>query len=141
VKLRPSIFQYTPSFLMAFFVFIGAYFGLRFQVLLVGFFFVLLVVWVWASIHRLFHVYEIEGDRIVCRVGILDRVSTSIEFDKIQNVRTEQNIFQTVFNIGNVLIDTSGGDGYEAVLLGVDNPLEVAQRIHEKKNVCYGGGA
>lgn len=130
--LHPSIFQYMPLFMASLCIYFGRFFGFSWPSLSLVFLFVLLMVWLWAATHRFFHKYEFHSDRMVCSSGILNRKSISILYANVQDVSVAQNPFQSIFNIGNVLVDTSGKDGFEAVLLGVTGPDDVASRIYKR---------
>ena len=54
------------------------------------------------------------------------------EFDKIQNIEVNQSFFENILGIGNMHIDTSGGDKAEINFHGIKNPYEIEHIVREK---------
>ena len=62
-------------------------------------------------------------------------LSTSREFteyEKIQNLEVSQSFIDNILGIGNIKIDTAGGDKTEVNFYGVGNPYYIEKIIREK---------
>jgi len=131
--LRPSIFQYIPILLAPALVFVLLIFHWDTLIILIAFWAFVLLAFLWASFHRLCSKYVIHSDRIDCSWGFLNKRTVAIHFENIQDVSTNSNFFQTPFNIGNIVLDTSGKEGEGATLVGVPDPVELADHIYKKR--------
>ena len=87
--------------------------------------------------------YIIKWDRIEIRTGILVKRSSAIPYDKIVNITCRQNLFQRIFNIGNVFIELPEVDHFEIGLFGVEKHEEVAELLFtlKKRNFVPKGTA
>lgn len=62
-------------------------------------------------------------------------LSTSREFaeyEKIQNLEVNQSFIDNILGIGNIKVDTAGGDGAEVKFYGIGNPYAIEKIIRGK---------
>jgi len=136
--LHPSIAQYIPKFLLSFLFFIPRLFwprifrGNNFHILVLCFAVSLLVIYLWAVLHRWSQRYQFSEGRITCESRFFSRTSKTISYSNIQDITVVQSLFQRLLGIGNVLIDTSGTGGIEAVLVGVPDPDGIEDYIYAR---------
>jgi membrane protein YdbS with pleckstrin-like domain len=71
-----------------------------------------------ATNHRLFH-----------EEGILWRTTNRVEMIDADDVTVQQSIFDRIMNVGTVRIESSDRTHPELYLIGIDAPLEVAEKI------------
>lgn len=71
----------------------------------------------------------IMDDRLRLERGFFSKSTETIDIEKIQEVRVHQTLWQRMFNIGDLMLETAGkssGNGMESI----DNPQAVADHIH-----------
>ncbi|KKP88069.1 MAG: hypothetical protein UR93_C0023G0023 [Berkelbacteria bacterium GW2011_GWA2_35_9] len=86
-------------------------------------------------------VYVITDKRLIAveQKSFFRRVMTEANLDKVQNVAHEINGFwQTIFNYGNVIIQTGGYSEKNMVLEQIHHPLAIQQKIMKIASQ-YGG--
>ncbi|WP_261531652.1 PH domain-containing protein [Burkholderia multivorans] len=83
--------------------------------------------WVWLGIKTDYA--AVDQGRITFRRGVLNRVSASVEFARIQNVLAHQAWWQRIFGTGTVLIQTTDRAIKNWTIAGVRNPHEMRERI------------
>lgn len=89
----------------------------------------LLVAIAWqVAVYRRFS-YAVTGDTVDIRSGVLSRREREIPLHRIQNVDTNQNVFQRAFGIVDVSLETAGGGATEARLRYLST--EGARRLRE----------
>ncbi len=77
----------------------------------------------------LFFRYQIRGDSILIRSGVIKKKQIDIKFDRIQGVNTAQNPVYRVLGLVTVSFDTAGSSGSEGNLPVV--PREFANTLRE----------
>jgi len=85
---------------------------------------------------RLFRM-TIGADRLTLDRGLLSRYSRTIDLAKIQDVTVQQSMWQRIFGMGDVMLETAGEVGQIAIY-GIDRAREVGDLIHERSR---SGGA
>ncbi len=75
-------------------------------------------------------------DRLRYETGILSKSTRTIQLPKVQDVRVDQSLFQRMFRVGNVAIETAG-EASRLTLVHIDSPQEIADLIMERSH----GGA
>ena len=68
------------------------------------------------------------GDRLRFERGFFSKSTETIDIDKVQEVRVHQTLWQRMFKIGDLMLETAGkssGNGMESI----DNPQDVADHI------------
>src|SRR5690242_364155 len=72
---------------------------------------VLLLIAGWLK--RVFTTYAITNKRLYIRRGIVARREQQTQLSRIQNVNTNQSVFQRLLAVGTVDFDTAAGDDYD----------------------------
>ncbi len=78
---------------------------------------------------RLATTYIVTDERLHIRRGLLARHVQETRIDRVQNVNTNQSVFQRVLQIGDVDFDTAGTDDSEFAFRGVAQPESVVQAV------------
>ena len=68
------------------------------------------------------HDYYITDKRIIYDFTFLSRKVSSVVYRKITDIHFTQNLVQRLFKIGNVHINTAGGESIEVKFKGIKNP-------------------
>ena len=131
--IHPSFSQCLPVFILPFGLFLLLPFGAKHLYVNVFFvwgevFFYTLVKGYITTIHYFFW-----PDRIELRTGFFERRSKSIPFDEITEITCKQSIYQRIFKIGDIFIETAGGKDFTVALAGVKYPQQVAQCLFAMK--------
>lgn len=67
-------------------------------------------IFTWDALHSFLNTkylsFEIDPERITWHMGILSRTSSTIEICRIQSVTMHQSLFERIFKIGTIHIDT-----------------------------------
>jgi len=79
---------------------------------------------------RLFRM-TIGADRLTLDRGLLSRYSRTIDLAKIQDVTVQQSVWQRIFGMGDVSLETAGEAGQIAIH-GIDRAREVRDIILER---------
>jgi putative membrane protein len=74
--------------------------------------------------------FQLAGDSILIREGVVKKKQLDIKFDRIQGINIEQNIVFRYFGLVTVNFDTAGSSGDEGNLPAV--PREFAEALREK---------
>jgi uncharacterized membrane protein YdbT with pleckstrin-like domain len=90
-------------------------------VLVVAFAVVVLV----GLIRRLATHYLVTTQRLRIRRGILSRHVQQTQLDRVQNVNTNQSLFERVLQIGTVDFDTAGTEDSDFTFRGIADPEQV----------------
>ena len=133
--IRPSVKQIRAGYLLAVLVIVAAvvvhvnYLMPREQpawlpaVALLG-----LIIPLRRQIKRQMVKVTIAGDKLRYEAGLLSKTTRNIQLSKVQDVRVDQSLFQRMWGVGDISIETSG----ESSRLEVDNldqPQAVADEI------------
>jgi uncharacterized membrane protein YdbT with pleckstrin-like domain len=70
----------------------------------------------------------ISAERLRYEVGLFSKSTRTIQLCKVQDVRVDQGLFQRMFGVGNLSIETAG-EASRLTLLSVDNPHPLADEI------------
>ena len=90
---------------------------------------ILIVVLVAGWVRRVGTRYFVTNERLHIRRGILSRRSQETRLERIQNVNTDQSVFERILRIGTVDFDTAGGGDYDFAFRGVADPSRVGQEV------------
>src|SRR5271154_7037368 len=71
---------------------------------------------------------SILGDRLRFEGGLFSKSTRTIELEKVQDVRVDQTMWQRMFGIGNLSLETAGGTS-RMEMDAIDNPQTVADHI------------
>jgi uncharacterized membrane protein YdbT with pleckstrin-like domain len=80
-------------------------------------------------IRRLATHYLVTTQRLRIRRGILSRHVQQTQLDRVQNVNTNQSLFERVLRIGTVDFDTAGTDDSDFTFRGIADPDEVVTAV------------
>lgn len=89
-------------------------------------------------LRRLSTHYVVSTERLHIRRGLIARHTQETRLERVQNVNTEQSVFQRMLQIGTVDFDTAGTTDSDFSFVGVAQPERVvqavdrAQRAHEE---------
>jgi uncharacterized membrane protein YdbT with pleckstrin-like domain len=98
---------------------------------LYGFIALLLLVWpLWKHARRQFTKITIDGDKLRYEVGLLSKITRTIQLSKVQDVTVRQSIGQRLLRIGDLSIETAG-ETSRLTIINIDGPQETADRIME----------
>ena len=64
---------------------------------------------------------------------LLSKTRTFVEYAQIENLNVEQTLFDRIFGIGTIFIDTAGSDAVELKLHDIPNPQEVELLIRHRE--------
>jgi uncharacterized membrane protein YdbT with pleckstrin-like domain len=73
--------------------------------------------------------YVITTERLHIRRGLLSKSTQETRIDRVQNVNTQQSLFERLLQVGTVDFDTAGSDDSEFRFVGVGNPEEVVRAV------------
>ena len=75
--------------------------------------------------------YVITTERLHIRRGILSKATQETRIQRVQNVNTDQSLFERLLQVGTVDFDTAGSDDSEFRFVGVGNPGEVVRAVDQ----------
>jgi len=90
---------------------------------------ILIVVIIAGWVRRIGTRYYVSNERLHIRRGIISRRSQETRLERIQNVNTDQSIYERLMRIGTVDFDTAGGGDYDFAFRGVSDPTQVGQVV------------
>ena len=70
----------------------------------------------------------ISTDRLHFETGLFSKSTRTLELAKVQDVRVNQTMWQRIFNVGNVSLETAGSSS-RIFMDSIDRPQEVANHI------------
>jgi len=70
----------------------------------------------------------ISGDRLRYESGLAGKSTRTIQLTKLQDVRVDQGLFDRMFNIGDISLETSG-ETSRLTIPKVDRPQQVADEL------------
>ncbi|HLJ47097.1 MAG TPA: PH domain-containing protein [Bryobacteraceae bacterium] len=82
----------------------------------------------------------ITDDRLRYETGILSKSTRTIQLPKVQDVRVDQTLWQRMFRVGNVSIETAG-EASRLTLVHIDSPQDIADLIMERSHGSAAGHA
>jgi uncharacterized membrane protein YdbT with pleckstrin-like domain len=84
---------------------------------------------VYGFVKRMATVYMVSTQRLYIRRGILSKRVQQTRIDRVQNVNTDQSLFQRVLRVGKVDFDTAGTDDSDFIFSGISNPDRVVAAV------------
>ena len=70
----------------------------------------------------------VSGDHLRYETGLAARSTRTIQLSKLQDIRVDQGVWQRIFNIGDISMETSGG-GSRLSIPNVDGPQAIADEL------------
>jgi uncharacterized membrane protein YdbT with pleckstrin-like domain len=80
-------------------------------------------------IKRMATVYMVSTQRLYIRRGILSKRVQQTRIDRVQNVNTDQSLFERILRVGKVDFDTAGTDDSDFIFAGISNPDRVVAAV------------
>jgi uncharacterized membrane protein YdbT with pleckstrin-like domain len=87
------------------------------------------IVLVAGFLRRFATVYTITTQRLRIKEGIIARHVQQTDIARVQNVNTNQSVFERVLQVGTVDFDTAGTGDSDFKFAGVENPEEVVAAV------------
>ncbi|MEX1096534.1 MAG: PH domain-containing protein, partial [Planctomycetales bacterium] len=88
----------------------------------VGFF---LYQWLHAVATRI----TVTTERIIVTRGIVTKRTNELQHDDVRNIRCDQNVFERLFNYGDIALSSSGQDDMEIVVHDIPDPQGVVEIV------------
>lgn len=74
--------------------------------------------------------YYITDKRVISKKGIINIHIKEAKLEKITDIAVKQNLINKIlFNSGEVLVNTAGGNGYELKLVRIENPIQIKKLL------------
>jgi uncharacterized membrane protein YdbT with pleckstrin-like domain len=80
-------------------------------------------------VKRMATVYMVSTQRLYIRRGILSKRIQQTRIDRVQNVNTDQSLFDRILHVGKVDFDTAGTDDSDFVFTGISSPDSVVAAV------------
>ncbi|MBV9759777.1 MAG: PH domain-containing protein [Acidobacteriaceae bacterium] len=81
----------------------------------------------------------LSGEKLRYETGLTSKSTRIIQLPKVQDVRFIQSIWQRVFNVGDISIETAG-ENSRLVVENLDQPRELAEQITDASGHPASGG-
>jgi uncharacterized membrane protein YdbT with pleckstrin-like domain len=88
---------------------------------------VALVTVVWAFLETLRWKYTITNRRVFVRHGLITIREQTARLERVQDVTLHQTVFDRIFGVGRLLIDTAGSSGGALVFKALLEPTKVRE--------------
>jgi uncharacterized membrane protein YdbT with pleckstrin-like domain len=92
-------------------------------------------------LRRVATTYTITNQRLRIKRGIVARHVQQTGIERVQNVSTDQSIFERLLQVGTVDFDTAGTDDSDFKFQGVEDPEEVVDAVERAHKENAGPGA
>jgi uncharacterized membrane protein YdbT with pleckstrin-like domain len=89
-------------------------------------------------VRRLGTHYLVTTQRLRIRRGILARRVQQTQLDRVQNVNTDQSLFERLLQIGTVDFDTAGTDDSDFTFHGIADPEQVVGAVDRAQRLAAG---
>ena len=131
-KMTPSILQYVHLFVMPGLVFLIPEFIDLGPIRAWAFWILEIVALIYSLLMIGLTHYAVTSRRVQSKaVNIKTLVSSTaaVPIENITDIYVRQNPLQALLGIGNLELDTAGGDGIELIMVGIEKPVEVQNLI------------
>jgi uncharacterized membrane protein YdbT with pleckstrin-like domain len=81
----------------------------------------------------------VSGDRLRYETGIGARTTRTIQLSKLQDVRVDQGLWQRIFDIGDISLETSG-EASRLTIFNIDRPQAVADDLLNRSHLGAASG-
>jgi uncharacterized membrane protein YdbT with pleckstrin-like domain len=85
--------------------------------------------------------YVLTTERLHIRRGLLSKRTQETRVQRVQNVNTDQSLFERIMRVGTVDFDTAGTDDSEFRFIGVANPAEVVRAVDRAQRAASPAGS
>jgi len=89
-----------------------------------------LVIAIWQRYRFAFRVYD---DHIEIQRGVLTKYNRDIFLTEIRAVVTQQNFWQRMVNVGDVLIETEGSSNDDNTAPNLPDPMRIEEMVNRQK--------
>lgn len=127
--LRGTLVALIGAAIAALMTVVGSGFSLGWTI--VAFIVVLALVILGGFLFRMTTTYTITNQRLTIERGILSKHMQQTRVERVQNVNTDQTLFDRILRVGKVDFDTAGTDDSDFVFHGVSNPDRVVRAVDE----------
>jgi uncharacterized membrane protein YdbT with pleckstrin-like domain len=83
--------------------------------------------------------YLVTTQRLRIRRGILSRRVQQTQLERVQNVNTDQSLFERILQIGTVDFDTAGTDDSDFTFRGIADPEHVVAAVDRAQRLGASG--
>jgi uncharacterized membrane protein YdbT with pleckstrin-like domain len=87
--------------------------------------------------------FVITSDRVIYRSGVIRKSGIEIPLERVNNVSSQQGVFERMLGAGDLLIE-SGGESGQQRFTDIKNPSRVQNLIHAQREAnnsrMFGGG-
>jgi uncharacterized membrane protein YdbT with pleckstrin-like domain len=88
-----------------------------------------LLLWVFVRhVRRMARKLTIGAEKLVYEEGLLGKSTRTIQLAKVQDVRVDQSLFDRLFGVGRVSMETAGGSS-RLTMASIDRPHHIAGEI------------
>jgi uncharacterized membrane protein YdbT with pleckstrin-like domain len=94
-----------------------------------AFLIIVLVTLGWALLETIFWKYTLTDRRIFVRHGLLSVTEETARLGRVQDITLRQSIFDRLFGVGTLSIDTAGTEGGALDFRGLRRPTEVREVV------------
>ena len=91
-------------------------------------------------IRRFATTYTITDERLIIQRGILSKHMQQTRIDRVQNVNTNQGVFERLLRVGVVDFDTAGTTDSDFSFVGVANPGEIVTVVDRAQRAAATAG-
>jgi uncharacterized membrane protein YdbT with pleckstrin-like domain len=92
-------------------------------------------------VRRMATTYMVSNQRLYIRRGILSKRIQQTRIDRVQNVNTDQSVFERILRVGTVDFDTAGTDDSDFTFVGLSNPSRVVAAVDRAQREAAVGRA
>ena len=85
----------------------------------------------WALLQTIFWKYTITDRRIFVRHGLLSVTEETARLGRVQDITLRQSVFDRLFGVGTLSIDTAGTEGGSLDFRGLRDPREVRELVED----------
>ena len=85
----------------------------------------------WALLRTIFWKYTISDRRIFVRHGLLSVTEETARLGRVQDITLRQSIFDRLFGVGTLSIDTAGTSGSALEFRGLVHPTDVRELLED----------
>ncbi|MFA5381706.1 MAG: PH domain-containing protein [Candidatus Micrarchaeia archaeon] len=94
--------------------------------------------YVWVKILYKNFTYTMGENEVLIRTGIIHKKRIDIPYTSIENVSVEKHLYERIFGLGTVVIDTAGGDSKEGLIPGVADTESVIKELLNRMKIAKG---
>jgi uncharacterized membrane protein YdbT with pleckstrin-like domain len=107
----------------------GILVGLSTGTALILFLLAVLVTAAWALLETIFWKYTVTEHRIFVRHGLVSVNEQTARLERVQDITLHQSLFDRLFGVGTLAIDTAGTEGGALEFRGLVDPTQVRELL------------